>query len=507
MSERFKATYLSSVLLGLFAHLFAFTNVLKNHDNILREGYGAGTASGRWFMNWLGDIISEIWGNYNLPFWDGILGIILLPLAAYLVVLLFDIQDRTLCILWGGIFMAFPAVTSLMFYTYTVPYYALAVLMAVASVYFTDRYRFGWIAAVLLLACSMGIYQAYYPMAVGLFVTVLFIRSLTGKYSVKEAFTKAFTYLGVLAGAMVDYFIMLRISLSRSGIQLSTYKGIDKMGQISIQEIPDMLIRTYKEFLKIPFDDYYQMAATKIVAMMLIFLAVLSAGMIVWLVYKDRKKEFYRKWPAVIFLVLYPAAINSITLMCYHSKIYTLMIFSGVLIYLMPILLLSEIEKNAGAEKKGKLFQWLRGLTGGALCVVMLNYIWQANGNYTAMYYTNQQTYNYLNSFVTCVKQTEGFTTDMKWALIGEKFRDQMFKNPWVDTPFWFGGNKKTLMNEYSRNSFIKQILGYEINWAESEQIKELEDMEEVISMPTYPNDGSVKIIDDTIVIKLENVN
>ena len=183
------------------------------------------------------------------------------------------------------------------------------------------------------------------------------------------------------------------------------------------------------------------------------------------------------------------------------------MIFSGVLIYLMPILLLSEIEKNAGAEKKGKLFQWLRGLTGGALCVVMLNYIWQANGNYTAMYYTNQQTYNYLNSFVTCVKQTEGFTTDMKWALIGEKFRDQMFKNPWVDTPFWFGGNKKTLMNEYSRNSFIKQILGYEINWAESEQIKELEDMEEVISMPTYPNDGSVKIIDDTIVIKLENVN
>lgn len=502
-SKRFKISYSATVLIGLAAHLFALTNVLKNHDNILMIGYGAGTTSGRWFMGWIGDIIHDIWGNYNIPFFNGLLGIFLLSFAAYLGIMLFNIQDITLCILWGGLFVSFPAITSMMFYIYAVPYYSVAILMNMGAVYLAKRYRYGWCLSIPLLTCSLGIYQAYYPLAAGLFVLVLICSSITGKWSVKKSFQKAFYYLGVLAAGMIGYFIILRLRLHVLNLELNTYKGINDMGKIQIKELPAMLKRTYLEVFRIPFDGYYQMANTKIISWMLIFLALLSILMI-GLLLKSKKTAIRQKWPAIIFLALYPAAINSITLMCYHSTIYTLMIFAGVLIYLLPICLLSITEKTAIAQMKPKSFSLLRTCTCCALCLVLTNYIWQSNGNYTSMYYTDQQMYYYLNSMVTQVKEVDGFHTDLKWAFVGKKVNDPLMANPWIDTPFWYGGNKKHLINEYSRDRFFNQILGYNIPWASDEEIKALRKNPTVKSMAAYPNDGSIAIVNDIIVIKLK---
>ncbi len=506
-SRRFKITCGTTVLIGLAAHLFALTNVLKNHDNIIMTGYGAGTASGRWFMGWIGDVIQEVWGNYNIPFFNGLLGIFLLAAGAYLGVLIFDIRDYTLCILWGGLFVAFPSVTSLMFYMYAVPYYAAAILMTMAAVYWTDRYRFGWIGAIFLLALSLGIYQAYYPLAVGLYVTILIVRSLTGRYSVKEAIRKAFLYLGILAASMAAYFVVLKLRLNMLNLQLNTYKNIDKMGQIKLSEIPDMISRTYREFFGIPLDDYYQMSATQIISWMLIALAVLSIAMILLLLLRGGRKGLRERWPAFVFLTLYPAAVNSITLMCYHSKIYTLMIFAGVLVYLLPLLLVSELGKYSCSKKPiPRFFPWIRLCACGALGLVLLNYIWQSNGNYITMYYTDQQMYYYLNSMVTQVKETDGFNTDLKWAFIGSNVRDPLRDNPWKETPFWYGGNKKQLINEYSRKNFFSQILGYNIPWASQEEIQALAKNETIQAMATYPNDGSIAVVGDIVVIKLEEI-
>ncbi len=504
-SRRFKITFLSTVLIGLAAHLFALTNVLKNHDNILMTGYGAGTSSGRWFLGWFGDIVHDVWGNYNIPLFNGLLSILLLALAAYFGVLLFDIRDLVLCVLWGGCFLAFPAVTSMMFYMYTIPYYSLAILMVMASVYCTVRYKFGWIASIILLTCSLGIYQAFYPLAAGLYVTILIISSVTGKYRVKEAFIKAFSYLGILIAAMASYFVILKIRLHLLNMQLDTYKGINTMGQIKLSEIPAMLKKAYKDFFLLPFHDYYQMAATKIISWMLILLAALSIGMILLLLFRKGFKNLRRRWPAFLFLILYPMAVNSITLMCFHSKIYTLMIFPNVLIYLMPILLVSEMGKTNPVKTEGKVFGGLRILTCAALGLVVANYTWQSNGNYTTMYYTNQQMYNYLNSMVTQIKEADGFRTDLQWAFIGNYIQDPLYENPWWEAPFWYGGNKKMLLNEYSRDQFIPQFLGYHVSWADDEQVQELKENQIVKEMPTYPNDGSIKVIGDTVVIKLQD--
>ena len=62
----FVATFLTALLLGLLAHAFGIINILKNHDNVVLQGYGTGITSGRWFLTWFGDLAGKYWGNFNL---------------------------------------------------------------------------------------------------------------------------------------------------------------------------------------------------------------------------------------------------------------------------------------------------------------------------------------------------------------------------------------------------------------------------------------------------------
>lgn len=103
ISNSARITLRAAILTGLASHLFALTNVLQNHDNIaVLNGYGAGVTSGRWFLNILGDFIGRVWGNYNLPFFNGLLCILLLSVSAAVIIERFHITDLRLCAAWGG---------------------------------------------------------------------------------------------------------------------------------------------------------------------------------------------------------------------------------------------------------------------------------------------------------------------------------------------------------------------------------------------------------------------
>ena len=102
ISNSARITLRAAILTGLASHLFALTNVLQNHDNIaVLNGYGAGVTSGRWFLNILGDFIGRVWGNYNLPFFNGLLCILLLSVSAAVIIERFHITDLRLCAAWG----------------------------------------------------------------------------------------------------------------------------------------------------------------------------------------------------------------------------------------------------------------------------------------------------------------------------------------------------------------------------------------------------------------------
>ena len=97
---------------------------------------------------------------------------------------------------------------------YTAPYYALAVLFVIASVWFTVNYKYGFLLAAVLGAFSLGIYQAYFPMMITLFVTVLLQKILSNDSQLKDIFRIGLLYLLTLFLSLLLYFLFLNICSS-----------------------------------------------------------------------------------------------------------------------------------------------------------------------------------------------------------------------------------------------------------------------------------------------------
>ncbi len=108
---------LFTFLIGITIHLFGLVTIMHNHDNIsvTPYGYGTGIESGRWALTILGDLIHNVWGDYNIPYVNGIIFILLLSLLVGVVMEIFQIKSWKIGTLIGAIFVSFPTTTLLYF--------------------------------------------------------------------------------------------------------------------------------------------------------------------------------------------------------------------------------------------------------------------------------------------------------------------------------------------------------------------------------------------------------
>ena len=259
--------------------------------------------------------------------------------------------------------------------------------------------------------------------------------------------------------------------------------------------------------------NYYGMTSTPILRYSVLILGILCIGMIViMLMANKRSVSIY--FGIMGLCLIFPFAVNCIQIMCPHSTIYTLMIYAAVFIYLVPLILIQRIltvdlKSYSGILKNilESIRQWGGGIIFAIYILVILNYIWLSNGNYTAMYYMNRQTENFMTTMLTRVQSTTDFNTSLKWVFVGENFSDPNFKYSWsVYSPYLYGGNSTSLINAYSRNSFIRHFQGYSMPLADSETSACIEKFQFVKEMPCYPADGSIRVYKDFVIIKLEEV-
>lgn len=174
---------LAAMICGSIAHLFGLVNVMHNLDNIGQQpaGYGTGVTSGRWLLSLLGDLTGLLRSNYNLTLVNGLAFLLLIALSAGIIVLTLGIRDRRSAALVGMLMSVFPTVVCTMYFRYTTIYYGIAILLAVLAAWVLDRRKYGLLLSALCVAGSMGIYQAYVPFTIALFVMVLLRKTLEGE--------------------------------------------------------------------------------------------------------------------------------------------------------------------------------------------------------------------------------------------------------------------------------------------------------------------------------------
>ena len=487
---------------GALIHLFGLVNVLHNHDNIWQQtsGYGAGVELGRWMLSLMGDAMEKLGFGYNLPQVNGLLYLAMLACAAGLAVSFLRVRGKASAAMIGILFVVFPSVTAVLFYKFTTFYYGIAVFLAVLAAWllFTGN-RWRILLSALCVACSMGIYQAYAPLTISLVVLRLLKDTLTREEPVSGEIRQGLRACAALILGVVLYFAGLKAALILYHAQLSTYQGVDQMGQISLGELPALLVQTYRAVFLLPLEDYGRIAGTPLLRLLYGFLELLSLGMLAVLA-AARRKDRLRLLVIAGLLLAVPLALNFVMVMCSGSEIHTLMVYALVFLPSIPLIFLEEfLDAAARWRGIGTLCRKAALVLAGAMIVC---YAYGANAHYVAMYYANRQVENYCAALVAQVRMTPGFDTDKQWAMIG-RISDPLLQSDWRDA-MYYGGHCFTndLLNQYSRMSWFENYIGYEIPLVSDQEAQELAGTEAVKQMPCWPDYGSIQVIGDTVVVK-----
>ena len=490
-------------LTGLAVHMFGLVNVLHNHDDISMQpsGYGTGISSGRWVLTVLGDFLKKNFGNYNLHWLNGVIFLAFIAVTVGIFVAIFEIKSRKAAAVVAMLFVSFPTATSTILFRFTAGYYGFAIFLAVLAAWCAvkSKYLHGLPFAALCLAVSLGIYQSQIPLTISIFVLVLLQQSLKDDADVRQIVRRGIYYCVTLVCGLLLYYLFLKICLHYYNTALSSYQNIDSMGQLSAKELLDLVVKAYKSFFLLPTEGYASLASIQAIKFCYQLIGICSVILLGFNLVVRRKNIILTAASCVLYLLL-PLAINFIVVMCPSSWIYTLMVYSFVLIPCTPLVLFDTLPQleDIGAIAKNVL----RYITAAGLALLIFCNAYMTNVNYSALYYANRQTENTVTSLVTQIRATEGFDTGKKLAFIG-KINDPLLVSSWQYVPM-FGGNmnSKTLLSAYSWDCWISHYLGYSFNRASTEEITAVKTTPEYQQMPCWPNEGSIRVIDSLVVVK-----
>lgn len=494
-------TIIITFAVGILVHIFGLVNVLHNYDSILVQpiGYGISIHSGRWALLLLGHAVQLLFGGYSLSWVNGVLFLFFVALTAGVIVSIFDIQSRSSAAFIGILFVSFPAATSTLLFRYTAHYDAFALFLAVLAVWFLEKYKYGLFPSVLLIAFSLGIYQAYIPLTISIYVLLLIRKVLMEDIKIGSLVLRGIYYCTSLVLGLAVYLVIMKFFLNWFDAELLPYQGINDMGNISLAQLPALVWNAFLYGCIFPLTDYASIAQTdalKIAYLLLWFIIIITLVYIAVV----KKKNPLQILSLVLLCLIFPVAVNFIAVMCPNGFIYTLMIYSFALIPCIPLILQEIFPKATGVLAKCQ--HVLGYISVGIATLIIICNSYGANVNYTTSYFATCQTENFANSLVTQVRLTENFTPDKKWGIIGT-LNDPLFYGTW-DNVETYGGiyHSAELVRSYTFSSWIKAYAGYIPTWASTEELQELAENPVVSSMPTWPSAGSIQVIDDFVVIK-----
>ena len=518
IDKRIKMCFLSAFICGLFAHIYALTNHLYNYDELWHTptGFGTGLEVGRWALSitvWIQKVLFD--DCFTIPFINGMLTIILYAVAACFVVSALDIKDEFYAIIVGGLMTTFPAFTCRMFFMFTTHYYAIGIAMAAAGALIIAKKKLNILKVMIAIALTvygMAIYQANFTTAVCILVGNLLVWLITENVELKTAIKKCINYVLYLGACMALFLAGSKIALSITGKQMETYENLDQMGRLSMEQLIEGIIRCYKTFFKLPIIDVYSMNPNRIVKItfLICFLVFLYTFVKVWMM----KKEVYLKVLVSLVFAVLPISVNLIIIMAISSgTMYSIMVYEIVFVFIISIACLEAIRtcnsditaipNKMVIDKAGTLLNYV---TAVMLVITVITYIWFANGNYLAMEYTNQHDNAYYQTLMTQIKSVDGYHADMPITMIGKPVVDSTYtRQDMIGGTFNISGKSSTNINAYSSWNIMTRVLGYDpVNRNSDEEEEYFRGLDEVVNMPCYPSSGSIKIIDDTIVIKFQ---
>ena len=481
--QRDRLPFLTALAVGLLAHGFAFANKLVNHDEIESLfGKGATVTSGRWGL----ELVKILFPDWSMPWLYGLLSLLLISAAACLMLRILDLRSTAMRILLPALVTGFPSLTGNFCFMFTSAPYAWAFFLAVLAVYvyrWGEPLRMG--LSLLLLVLALGIYQAYIAVAATLFLLSMLADALDNEKPVGEIVLDGVKALALMGAAIAVYYGVTLLVFRFTGAEFNDYVTENVNGTVPI---PRRIRMAYDAFFYIFRFRHFSLITSEALRWLHILLVPVTIVCMA-----PRMKEPLQIALIAALTLLLPLSICCMYLIMSGASIHTLVMYGFVCLYFWMGLVVERLPKPAGGA--------VRSAFALMLAVVALGNVFFANKCYLKLKLQYENAYAFYSVLTARVLSTEGFDENTRLAPTGRQ--DNLVHDfPELSTEEFLGVSHD-LINVYSRENFLRFYLGFELPFASEEETERLAEDPRVLAMAEYPYDGSVRKIDDFIVVRL----
>ena len=510
-----KDVIVSGAIFFILSYGMLLFNKISVHDDMAHLfDIGATYTSGRWGLGIYKALYEMVIGNqmWSLPIINGAFVFIHTIITCCLLISFFDLKTRYGRILFTLVMVSSPGLICMMGYLFTAPAYSLGVVCAVISGillsrlairYETISKKDRWIMLIggeLCGAFSLGIYQSYisFTLTIGLFSLILCASRTSFKKTI-GCLVRAVIYISLV---FAIYLSIMEVSLKLRNEKLNTYKGMDKALRLSAAELIRRMTLTFHEFFlphrtssvnMFPFHSWWA------------YMLVLVISIITIAVVLIRRKDINNKLIVILLMIMLPVCVNISYIITgsgyYYMMFYAnTMLFGGVLWGMESVIIPAPETKDIRMEMVRNVLQSV------ILCaIIFIGGIYIRYSNQAALkgLYIQNEYANYLTSLVTRIQSIDGYTADTQILFTNESNIRNLdipkeFKEVTV-YPYWNNPLKYSIEHRRRIRTYLKRWCGFAASYVEEDALK---DKNVIDSMPSYPDDGSIKMVDGIIIVK-----
>lgn len=493
---------------GMAAHGYMFLDNNVSHDSLNEFhaeilGNSIKMGSGRIFTSIYRDLLGN---DVTLPWLAGLMSLIWIGLAVFLVTRLFQVKSRTTICLIAGIFATNIAVSATAAtYIHDLDSYMFSMLCAVAAVYLWKCWKYGWLLGAGMLALSIGIYQAYLFVAIGLVMIDCIMRLLRDERfaSVVGSGLKAIGMI-LLGGGL--YYASMRGLLHAAGATLvkGDYNSMDLILYQSPMNILRLLGGAYADWFKRLFYAGSAYPGVLVKGITLLFFAVVSIGVGAGIARKEM--GLWERLLLLALLGLLPLGTNLICAMMIRRN-HDLMSFSVFLFYLLALLIGDWLKENGKFRTIGCV---TRNLCALLMAVLLFGNVRFSNGLYLKKDLEYDAYLSLMTRVVGRLEAEEGYIpgeTPVIFVGTPDNRIDIMpgFKDYWdvigmISTDVIY-------TPEVSRyRAYFDYVMGLPICLADQELWNTVSKSTMAQQMPCYPAEGCLQFQDGVLVMKLGQI-
>lgn len=504
-----KTVFLVTFITSIIVHFQLYSLMITGADNLVNNIYHQADVWEVMLLRFGLYFVQAIKGNIVSPILTTLISSMLLGITVILAEDILEIKNKYFKYIIALLFAVALNVSATLTFFYCSDAYILGMLLATLSVYLVRKYENKkWIILVssLFLAFAMGMYQTYLSVAMCLAIFTLIIDVLNKK-EFKQILKNLVRYLIMGVIGIILYYLISHMVVSLRGLQVANYSGANEIGLNTILNISKLLPEAYKSFFNYYFND--KMIPNTIWGTNIIY-TIIFAVILVSIIYIIIKNKVYKKISNIIltlvFVILAPICFGVIEIAAPDVDIHILMACSMIYIFLLFFKILEMLPKTSIS----KIFKYIIVIC--SLVIVWI-YTWQDNASYLSMKLIQDQAKSTINRIVTQIEELDEYTPEMPVLFIGNMQNNsylnrhdteieakKIYDRSWgfiSEGPIvWWGdlNSWRKLLYEYA---------GVNMQLVSEGDSKEILETEAYKNMKNYPENGCIKVINGTVVVKL----